>query len=363
MTVAEKILRAKDDYDAVYEAGKKAEHDSFWDVFQNKGARRTYTRGFVGYGFSFANFYPKYDIVVEGDGSQAFYAWTKASNSQLTKGSLKERLEECGVKLDTSKATSVSGLFNYNEAITEVPTIDVTGTTATSTGVFSNSYGTLITIEKIITKESVTYDFWFKEGTGIKNVTFEGVIGQNLDLHWSPLSRASIESTIGCLSDSTTGKTVTLSKTAVENAFADGVIQIAPFNASPSSICTNRGDGSILVHGTPTEDTSYVIKNNLVLQKGDYSLLLEANHHDFTYNDIILSVKKNGEVIASAKYNTQDIPMVFEITEDDALVDLELTVFNTLSSDGSVTVTPSLSYAQDWESLIATKPNWTINLV
>ena len=151
----------------------------------------------------------------------------------------------------------------------------------------------------------------------------------------------------------------------MENAFANNAIQIAPFNESPSSIFTNNGDGSIIVHGTPMEDTSYVIKNNLVLQKGVYSLLLEANHHDFTYNDIILSVKKNGEVIASAKCNSRDIPVVLEITEDDALVDLdlELTVFNTLDSDGSVTVTPSLSYAQEWDSLIATKPKWTINLV
>ena len=39
MDIAEKVLRAKTDLDDVYEAGKKAEYDAFWDEYQDYGNR------------------------------------------------------------------------------------------------------------------------------------------------------------------------------------------------------------------------------------------------------------------------------------------------------------------------------------
>ena len=37
MNITEKVLRQKQDFDDVYEAGKKAEYDAFWDAFQDNG--------------------------------------------------------------------------------------------------------------------------------------------------------------------------------------------------------------------------------------------------------------------------------------------------------------------------------------
>ena len=48
--------------DEVYEAGKKAEHDVFWDVCQNYGNRTDYSNAFGGQGWRPDNFKPKYDI-------------------------------------------------------------------------------------------------------------------------------------------------------------------------------------------------------------------------------------------------------------------------------------------------------------
>lgn len=220
MTIAEKIARAKADYDEVYEAGEKAEHDKFWDACQQNGNRTNYTYAFYGQGFDFTNFYPKYDIKPVGSNPFMFYAWEKSAHS----GSLTQRLKDCGVVLDTSKATNLNNCFAYTQ-ITEIPTIDCTGlsTTSHSSSVFAYNYGRLRKIEKIISKEGINFTKWFDD-VNLEEVTFEGVIGgSGLDFKWSTrLNKASIESVITHLSDNTSGLSVTLSKTAVNNAFAGG---------------------------------------------------------------------------------------------------------------------------------------------
>jgi hypothetical protein len=178
---------------------------------------------FHGCWFGFENFYPTADIRPIGDASRLFYNWSTNWSTQT--GSLKQRLEECGVVLDTSKATVLSNAFAYCGAIIkELPTIDCTGLTA-STQVFRDGYDGLSTIEKVIVNENTTFDRWFYY-TNIKNITFEGVIGQNLDISYkeqnskkSWLSADSIRNIIEHLSDTASGKTLTLSNTAVNNAF------------------------------------------------------------------------------------------------------------------------------------------------
>jgi hypothetical protein len=54
----------------------------------------------------------------------------------------------------------------------------------------------------------------------LENITFEGVIGSDIDFKLSTkLTEASIRSIIEHLSDTASGKTLTLSKVAVDNAF------------------------------------------------------------------------------------------------------------------------------------------------
>lgn len=182
------------------ETGKQAEHSKMWDRLQYNGNLTYYSdpRGFFNGGqFGFDNFYPKYDIRPVGSAAHLFYAWSNTSNYGGTNkaGSLKQRLEECGVVLDTSKATDATSMFNYCN-MTEIPTLDFTSLTDTTTSVFANSYSRIITIEKIITKESVTYKNWW-QNTDITNITFEGVIGKDIDLSYgSRLTVASMKSII-----------------------------------------------------------------------------------------------------------------------------------------------------------------------
>lgn len=219
------------------EIGKKAERNAFWDRFQNNGALTNYaspTGMFNGTYFSFDNFYPTNDIKPTGTATHLFYNWgTYGSNDKGHTGDFAKRLQECGVILDTSKATNLTSAFNYNRA-DNLPTIDCTGLTAACTYVFANSHGSRTTIQKIITKESVTYANWFASASGLKNITFEGVIGQNIDFTaCTSLTVASMNSIISCLKDySGTGTTHTLSL---------GSTNLAKLTDAEKAVATQKG--------------------------------------------------------------------------------------------------------------------------
>ena len=232
MTIAEKLTRAKTDIDEVYEAGKKSVRDAFWDVFQMNGTRRTYTYGFSYGGFNRYNFYPKYDIILSGYTTHAFLGW--ADNERWPYISLKERLEECGVVLDTKAATNLTYMFN-SAAFTEIPTIDLSGCDANTVGVFYRCWG-LQRIEKIVTKENIVYTNFFRDDNSLVDVTFEGVIGNTIDFQYSPLNKASITNIIEHLSTTASGKTAFFKKDTTEAAFATGEFE---------ALCATRSNWTI----------------------------------------------------------------------------------------------------------------------
>jgi hypothetical protein len=174
---------------------------------------------FHGVFWGFDNFYPTQDIIVEGAASYLFYNWDTAHGGY--KYSLKKRLEECGVRLDISKAANLQLAFAYCVSITEIPTIDCTGLTTTSSGLFRECYTGLESIEKIIVKETQEFPSWFTY-TSLKEVRFEGVIGEDIKFDYgNRLSRESIINIVEHLSETALGKTLTLTEGAVNNAFTD----------------------------------------------------------------------------------------------------------------------------------------------
>lgn len=233
MTIAEKLTRAKTDIDEVYEAGKKAEYDAFWDAFQKNGTRRTYTYAFSYGGFNHTNFYPKYDIILSGYTVNAFFGWVDGEQWGNW-FNLKERLEECGVVLDTKAATNLTSMFGSG-AFTEIPAIDLTGCDTNTVHVFYYCYG-LKRIEKIITKENLIYTNWFRGDTELEDVTFEGIIGNTIDFQYSPLNKASITNIIEHLSTTASGKTASFKKATTEAAFATGEFE---------ALCATRSNWTI----------------------------------------------------------------------------------------------------------------------
>ena len=204
-------------YDDGYEAGKEAEWNAFWDSLQQNGKRTDYSYAFVNWRKDI--FTPKYDISGT-DLSQAFRFYGVYVPEEHF--DLAEKLERCGVTLDTSKATAMTYMF-YSSSVTRSPKID-----CASCGTLTNTFNyapNLVTIDCLKLRDDGTNAFsgTFTYAAKLVNLTIEGVIGKSgLDLQWSTnLSRASIESIINALSTTTSSLTVTLSKTARTNAFTD----------------------------------------------------------------------------------------------------------------------------------------------
>jgi hypothetical protein len=133
---------------------------------------------------------------------------------------LKGILERNNVTFNFSKARYFDYMA-YSSTIESFPLIDTNGATRLY-WTFAYMTGQNISM-KLIIKDDGSLDFSNAfSNTNIKElIIVSGVIGKNgLNLQWSiSLNKASIESIINALSATTTGLTVTLSQTAIDNAF------------------------------------------------------------------------------------------------------------------------------------------------
>lgn len=183
MSIAEKLTTVAENVPKVYEAGQKAEYDRFWDIFQENGKRTNYTSAFCYGGWTDDTYNPKYTI----------------------------------------RPTSCNQMFIGAAYLTDTKVdIDLTHSGGTQKFTIFSSAKQLKTVRKLIVDESnnAHLEKAFMNCTSLENITFEGVVAGNIDLQWSTkLSKTSITNIINVLSTNTTGLTVTLSKTAVNNAF------------------------------------------------------------------------------------------------------------------------------------------------
>lgn len=219
MTVEEKLVKIAENTPKVYEAGKaegiaegkQAEYDAFWDNFQNKGAARRYDYAFAGQVWTEKIFRPKYNLIPTN--AQYMFAYGALSGLDLT-----AHLEKLGVTLDTSRSTSFDHMFYYGSPY-RVPAISTVGANALQS-IFQ--YCSVSTVDKLILRDdgSQTFKNPFT-GTKFGKLIVEGVIGNNgFNIQDSTgLTHDSIVSIVTALSTTTTGLTVTFSKTAVDKAF------------------------------------------------------------------------------------------------------------------------------------------------
>jgi hypothetical protein len=200
------------------DTGGKSFYDEFWDSVQQNGERRNYAYAFSNSGkpWNSQTFKPKYDIICEESADNCFYAWEDRTDSF----DLGAYLKSHGLKLDTSKATSMKNFISYAYSfIGELPIISFESAGAYTTGAIR---GIMVSkIDKIIVTEQTIFNDWFRSSGELIDVVFEGRIATgNLNMSGcTKLSKASIYSVVNALSTTTSGLTVTLSKTAVTSAF------------------------------------------------------------------------------------------------------------------------------------------------
>lgn len=234
MTIADKVRRAKTDLDEAhaagveegyssghgdgytegFDAGKQAEYDAFWDAFQSNGKRTSYIACFGGDNWNKGLLNPKYPITPTSNGSYLFYF-----NSMG--GDLVEYFDSIGKVLDLTNVGNANSIFQYSQ-FTRIGKIY-----HNEPNWYSTFYGCskLVTIDEVgNSDENGNAQFATSTFTGCSaliNITIRGKITGNTDLKDSKqLSEASITNIINHLSDTASGKTLTLSKTAVDNAFA-----------------------------------------------------------------------------------------------------------------------------------------------
>ena len=219
MSIKDKFMRAKADYDEVYEAGKNKVLRDMWEGIQKGGKRTDYNNAFLETSITDEMFKPIYDlrpttayrmffgnvgitdlknIPVQLDFSQCVelqYAFYGMMDTNIGTGIKRVGVLDCR-SLETWRG-HLHGLFNWDIYLEEV--------------------------EKIILPDNGVLEFpsAFNACYALKEIRFEGVIGQDINFADCPLSRASIESIMTALSTTSSGKTLTLNADAVHNAFTD----------------------------------------------------------------------------------------------------------------------------------------------
>lgn len=154
MSIADKALILKQDFDEVYEAGRTAEQTEFWNSFQNNGTRTWYEHAFFGV-WRDEMFNPIYPII----------------------------------------ATQATNMFARNNMTKINAPITITGNLSTT--VF---YGCPTRIISDLTvDETTTLQNWFLNAMSLAHLTIKGVIATSIDLSYSPLTVDSMKSVISRL--------------------------------------------------------------------------------------------------------------------------------------------------------------------
>ena len=198
-----------------YEKGKKEEYDAFWGAFQADGKRTYYADAFRGSTVEYVR--PKHKITPKdkGGASRIFY------DCKFLKKAEAAYIDLSQIPRGSHISETYYNTFTMCYELEEVEDIGFVPTFG-----YGSTFAYCLNLKKVaMIRVDVDTQFsndTFVKCTELEEITFKGEIGSNINFQWSTkLTRASIESIINHLSDTATGKTLTLSKTAVNAAFGD----------------------------------------------------------------------------------------------------------------------------------------------
>lgn len=206
-----------------YNRGKQEEYDRFWDNFQAMGTRKCYRYAFAGAAWTEETLKPKYPIKIIDDSTTKrfathMFAYLGWWNNYTAGGSDIDMTEICK-SIDFSEAVSLTSLFD--NAVAKNITINASNAVSLSRTFALGDGGRLNNITLTVSNVCTNFDRTFLSCSTLTDLTITdgSQIVASIDLHWSPLTKASIESVISALSNTATGQTVSFKKTAVESAF------------------------------------------------------------------------------------------------------------------------------------------------
>ena len=228
MDIAERTLQLKEDFDSVYDAGKKAENDRFWDDITNNGTRTSYQYGFARWGNEYIRPNIQIRISERLNYQHMFYECPnlKKVEAEYFYFNLPSSVSQ------TERDYGHRSLFDGCSKLEEVEDLNLRA------AIYYRTWYGCVSLRKIAVirslKETV-YTNPFANCTSLTDVTFEGFIGTNISFSASPLSVASLKSLISCLYDysggTEYGTTLTLKASAFAELEAEGAT--AEYNGLP----------------------------------------------------------------------------------------------------------------------------------
>ena len=201
-------------YDEGYDEGYSKSESDFWDVVQQGGQRTAYDVAFCWWDCEYLH--PKYKVVPTSGANAArniIYRCAKLKKIEAAYFDLSK------VPNTTTTYDTLGYLFGLCDELEEIEDVGLQAPLFLNYFCYSDKKLKKIAVIRIAEETQVNNMLYYCPE--LEYVRIEGVIGQSgIDLKYSTkLSKESIESIVNHLSDSPVGKTLTLSRDAVNKAF------------------------------------------------------------------------------------------------------------------------------------------------
>ena len=193
-------------YDEGFADGKEAEKRERWNKHL-EGFKTAWSYGFAGMGINDETFTPYADIKMRaGYNIQGLFTFSGITN-------LKGILEQYGTTLDLKLGANSANLFASSK-VTHIPRLLLDSATGFATAF--QSCTNLVSIDELYVPKVTSFSNTFQNCTSLEEIRITSEIKINgLDLHWSPLSKTSVESVVEHLSSTTSGLTVTFNASKI----------------------------------------------------------------------------------------------------------------------------------------------------
>lgn len=222
MSIAEKLTTIAENEQKVYDAGKQAEYDKFWDSYQLNGERKLYMGAFAGWNPE--NFNPKYPITPVGTNG-ARYMFLSFNRIGLPQYMFD--MSPFNHMLDFSGATNAMSTFQ--DANVKNLYCDFSKCVSLQSTFYSANSTWVDNITLKVSSLATTYTNAFYRQAELTEIRFteDSEIAASISfVYSSKLTDESIQSIIDALGTVTTTKTITFHDTVVNKLTDEQVSQI-----------------------------------------------------------------------------------------------------------------------------------------